>query len=101
MSRSYKKTPWSGDRKGKDKKRVANHKVRSWLKQHPEEPLNRGDYKKIYETWDICDYGGVETWEEYWASSIRSWFRWRCYFDYPFPDEKTEYRKWLKYYKIK
>ena len=50
MSRSYKKTPWSGDRKGKIKKRIANQTVRSWLKQHPDVKLSKGDFKKIYET---------------------------------------------------
>lgn len=33
MSRSYKKTPWCGDHKGKSKKRIANHHVRNWFKK--------------------------------------------------------------------
>lgn len=100
MSRSYKKTPWSGDRKGKDKKRTANHKVRNWLKRHPDVTLNGNSYRKIYESWDICDYGGIETWEQYWESAVRVWYRWRYYYK-PFPDKKTEYRNWVKYFKTK
>ena len=101
MSRSYKKIPWSGDKKGKSKKRVANHKVRSWLKQHPDEPLNRNSYKKVYETWDICDYGWFCTWEEYWKSAIHAWEQWEKDRGKPFPDKKEEYRRWIRYYKTK
>ena len=54
MSRSYKKTSYCGDKKGKDKKRCANHKVRSYLKQHPEESLKGRSFRKIFPTWDIC-----------------------------------------------
>ena len=50
MSRSYKKTPYCGDHKGKSKKRIANHKVRNWLKQNPEVALKGNAYKKIYES---------------------------------------------------
>lgn len=101
MSRSYKKTPWSGDKKGKSKKRVANHKVRNWLKQHPEESLNCNSYKKVYETWDICDYGWTCTWEEYWKSAICIWEQWEEDRGKPFPDKKEEYRRWIRYYKTK
>ena len=101
MSRSYKKTPWAGDKKGKSKKRIANHKIRNWLKQHPEEPLEGSSYKKVYETWDICDYGWVTTWEEYWKGCIRSWNEWGREYGKPYPDEKEEYRKWLKWYRTK
>lgn len=100
MSRSYKKTPWSGDHKGKDKKRIANHKVRNWLKRHPNVILNGNSYRKIYESWDICDYGGIETWGQYWESAVRVWYRWRYYYE-PFPDKKAEYRNWVKYFKTK
>lgn len=36
ISRSCKKTPWCGDRKGKSKKRIANHHVRNWFKRNPD-----------------------------------------------------------------
>lgn len=61
MSRSYKKTPWCGDSKGTAKKRQAWKKVRQWQKEHPDVLLQDRDYKKIYETYDICDYGWITT----------------------------------------
>lgn len=101
MSRSYKKTPWCGDRKGKDKKRIANHIVRQWLKRNMDQTLAPGDYKKLYETWDICDYGWTSTWEQYWESEWKS-YRWICSMfpnrEHKAPDKKECYRKWLKFY---
>ena len=90
MSRSYKKTPWSGDKKGKEKKRIANHKVRQKLKN-----------KKLYETWDICDYGWIITFEEFMESEWKN-YRW-LKINFPDrvieePDEKQSYRIWLKFY---
>ena len=101
MSRSYKKTPYCGDIKGKSKKRIANHKVRNWLKQNPEEELKRNAYKKVYERWDICDYCTVSTWKEYWAMVIKCWLRWGQYLGRPYPNKKEEYRKWYKRYRMK
>ena len=101
MSRSYKKTLYCGDIKGKSKKRIANHKVRNWLKQNPEEELKRNAYKKVYERWDICDYCTVSTWEEYWVMAIKCWLRWGQYLGRPYPNKKEEYRKWYKRYRMK
>ena len=101
MSRSYKKTSYCGDKKGKDKKRCANHKVRSYLKQHPEELLKGRSFRKIFPTWDICDYYWICSWEEYWASTIRLWKRFDEPLGEPFPDQKEEYRRWYKFYKMK
>ena len=98
MSRSYKKTPYCGDHKGKSKKRIANHKVRNWLKQNPEVALKGNTYKKIYERWDICDYYTVSTWEAYWIGEIKFWLKYK---GYPYPNKKEEYRKWYKWYKMK
>lgn len=62
MSRSYKKTPYTGEVRNKKKgKRFASHKVREWLKQHPYETIQNSEFKKIYPSWDICDYGWVMT----------------------------------------
>ena len=60
MSRSYKKHSWCGDHKGTGKKRTAWKTVRQWQKDHPDILLQGGAYKKIYETWDICDYHWYE-----------------------------------------
>ena len=46
MSRSYKKTPWCGDKKGTQKKRQAWKVVRQWLKDNPDIALKGGQYKK-------------------------------------------------------
>ena len=73
MSRSYKKVPYCGDKKGKDKKRVANRHVRRQLNRHPDMNVNYGKYKKLYEQYDICDYYWFCTWEEYWESELRSY----------------------------
>ena len=104
MSRSYKKTPWCGDRKGKNKKRIANHTVRQYLKNHMDLQLAPSDYKKLYSSWDICDYGWVFTWEQYWENEWRM-YHWFCTM-FPNqkrkePNEKDCYRKWLKYYRNK
>lgn len=104
MSRSYKKTPWCGDTKGKLKKRIAWKTVRQWLKENPDVALRGSQYKKLYETWDICDYGWVTTWEEYWAMCLR-WHRealacgWGRYTEEP--DKETEYRYWYRHYRGK
>ena len=104
MSRSYKKTPWCGDSKGKSKTRIANHIERQYLKNHMDLNLAPGDYKKLYETWDICDYGWTLTWEQYWKSEWRS-YRWICSMfpnrEHKEPDKQECYRKWLKYYHSK
>ena len=98
MSRSYKKTPYAGDKKGTLKKRVAWKTVRQYLKDHPEEKLNGNLYKKIFSTWDICDYCWITTWKDYWLSQINAyeqgWFK-------EYPNKEEEYRYWLKHYKVK
>ena len=103
MSRSYKKTPWCGDHKGTLKKRFANKYVRTWLKRHPEETLNGGEYRKVYETWDICDYGYTCTWEEYWEIEWRHYAHWFMYYREPRkePDKKAAYRRWRRFYRNK
>ena len=100
MSRSYKKTPWCGDHKGTFKKRFANKYVRTWLKRNPEIALKGGQYRKVYESWDICDYGYTCTWKEYWESEWRHYCYWSNYYDknYPKPDKKLAYRRWKKFY---
>ena len=40
MSKSYKKTPWCGENKGKTKKRNANHQVKNWFKRNPDDNFN-------------------------------------------------------------
>ncbi len=99
MSRSYKRTPWAGDTKGKAKKRDANSKVRMFLKNLEHEVQN-GAYKRIYETWDICDYGWMQTWEEYWDFCLKHYAEHPERYRNP-PNKKEEYRRWYKTYKMK
>ena len=68
MSRSYKKTPVVKDNfGGKTGKRLANKKVRK-LKN---ELFKGGEYKKVYESWDINDYISYYTLEE----AIKDWLK--------------------------
>ena len=101
MSRSYKKTPWAGDKKGKTKKRIANHYVRQHLKNNMDLTLAPSDYKKLYESWDICDFYGIVSWEEYWKLSWERYY-WCCSkfpnVEHNEPNEKEEYIRWRKYY---
>lgn len=97
MSRSYKKTPYCGDNKGKNKKRFANSKLRTKLKNHDFILANGGAYKKVYESWDICDFYWITSWKEYWDICIRIWHQ----YGGDYPDKKQEYRYWLHHYRNK
>ena len=99
MSRSYKKTPWAGDTKGKDKKRIANSKVRMFLK-NLEHKVQNNAYKKIYETWDICDYGWMQNWDDYWKFCLKRYIEHPEWYKKP-PNKNEEYRRWYKTYKMK
>lgn len=61
MSRSYKKTPRSGDKKDKFYKQYANKLVR---KASYDLPLNYGNYRKMFSRYKICDCNWVGT--TYW-----------------------------------
>lgn len=65
MSRSYKKFPLSKcEHSCKVGKKIANNKVRAYLKSG-KEVSNRKQYKKIYNSWDICDHKCSMTLREY------------------------------------
>lgn len=69
MSRSYKRTPRSGDKKDKFFKKYENHRLRKLPFEHT---LNYGAYKKHGERWNICDYETVGiSFEKYWCSLKR------------------------------
>ena len=101
MSRSYKKHAYCGDKKDKELKRLANHRVRQYLKRNSEVSLKPSQFKHLFESWEICDYETVgETFEQHWKFVVSSWHRWRYRYE-PFPDREEEYRKWYKWYKAK
>jgi len=99
MSRSYKKSPYCGDKKGKDKKRVANHTVRNYLKDI-NKVLSKGGFKKVFCSYDICDYWWLQSWEEYWEDCLRGYREHPEWYKQP-PNKKEEYRSWYKSYKMK
>ena len=99
MSRSYKKNPWCGDNKGKDKKRIVNHKVRQKLKNNLELIVQHNDYKKLYESWEICDYGWTMTFKDFMKNKWEFYhYRKFIFPDSPKPDEKSCYKYWLTHY---
>ena len=104
MSRSYKKTPYCGDRKGKDKKKIANHRIRRILKQDPDLNLHHSAYKRHYCQYDICDYYWITSWDRYWANCLQTYIKMSKIFPLKYstpPDKKEEYRNWLKWYRNK
>ena len=100
MAHSYKRTPWSGDNKGPNKKKYASRRVRRQISDWDSLPQG-GKYKQLYESWDICDYGSRETWHEYWNRIVRFWHRWGKWNDEPFPNKEEEWWNWYKYCKRK
>lgn len=83
MSRSYKHIGFCKCEKScKIGKKFANKRVRNYKGEIP----NGKAYKKIYNSWDICDYYNIETWNSYkkWWSHPRWWQEPRevSYFDY-------------------
>lgn len=104
MSRSYKKYPYSGERK--HMKDYANRVVRNHLKSN-NELANGNAYRKLYERWDICDWEFSETFNEYKKRFIYD--KETClYYDimwYGFIletyTEEELYQQWYKYYKRK
>ena len=67
MSRSYKKFPVVKDH-SKGQKQLANKKLRRNKNKYI--LMQRGEYKKHYEQWNICD------WNWYWSKqdAIDSWY---------------------------
>lgn len=77
---------------------LANRTVRSKLKQDPYCIPYRGkSYRKLFESWDICDCRWTCTWEEYWENEL---FYCRKYGNKE-PNIKESYRDWLKFYRRK
>ena len=98
MSRSYKKTPRSGDRKDKFFKTYSNRKFR----RDKFNNLQHNSYKKNFCQYDICDYETIEySFEAWWRDSLRRWNTWGYRHGEPYPTRKEEYRQWYKWFKAK
>lgn len=100
MSRSHKKNFITKDRNPYIK-RYANRCVRRALNNDFNLELQHNSYRKFYESYDICDWKFRESWEEYWAVTLRIYER--LSLTYPnreieFPDKEQEYRWWRQSY---
>lgn len=107
MSRSYKKTPYAGDKKTKRAKRQANRLVRNKLdKWDIQDSPHPSWYKKISESWNICDYYDITTWYEHMRhrAEISEWGIPVSNMIFT-PDGEidwdNEYKLWQKWYKRK
>ena len=97
MSRSYKKTPRSGEKKNRYLKKYANRIYR----RDKFNVLPYSSYKKNFCSYDICDYETVGyTFEDWWRDTLKSWYNWGYKYE-PFPNKESEYRTWYKWYKAK
>ena len=91
MSRSFKHTPYAGDRKNRLMKRYANKKLRRKKLTHN---LQYKSYKKDFCYYDICDYSEIQTsFEAYYEQRIANWYR------YKYGSCPTEEECWQEYYK--
>lgn len=100
MSRSRKRTPYSGDKKNKFMKKYANRRLRR-RKCLEETSYQHKSYKKDTCSYDICDYKSVGTsFQQYWKSILKNWHAWGYRFE-PYPDKEQAYQEYLKYFKRK
>lgn len=108
MSRSYKKIPYCGLQKTKWAKRQANKKVRRYLNRQKieDESFAPAAYKKVSESWNICDYYDITTWEEHkrWRKRRSCWGFVAVNMKFTEDgdiDWENEYQLWRKLYKRK
>lgn len=96
MSRSYKHTPRSGDQKNKYFKKYANRKVRRLPMD--EHPSNGNAYKKVFASYEICDYETVGmSFERYWECLVKRWYEWTWQSE-PFPDRDKAYQEYCRWF---
>ena len=96
MSRSYRHTPRSGQRKDKDYKKLANRRLRHLPIDSL--PLNNKSYRKHTCYYDICDYESVGmSFERYWDCIVKSWYN-RFWKYEPFPNRDQVYEEYCRYY---
>lgn len=91
MSRSYKKHPWATDNHSNRKylKKVANKRVRRFNR----ELANGNAYKRLYPTYDICDY-------KFFCTFIDALKELNRKID-EIENEKQYWKEWYKYYRRK
>lgn len=97
MSRSYKHTPYAGDKKTKSAKRWANKKYRNQL-NGIEDSMPLSAHRKMTETWDICDFHSRFTLTE-WLKLSQTSRRFSVTVKRMTEEEKI--KNWHKWYKRK
>ena len=98
MSRSYKKTPICCY-KSRTFKKLFNRKIRRKAQKY--HVFSHNYYKKMNDSWDICDWIFFSDWKEYWKNSNLQYNLWGCKYEKEPPKKKETYRKWYKWYKGK
>lgn len=95
MSRSYKKTPYCGDKKDKFFKNYSNRRLRRSKLIHD---LQHKDYKKYSCSWNICDYYylGTTNFSNYYKYAIDFWWR----YQQPYKEKPTRLDIWKEYNKL-
>lgn len=92
MSRSYKKTSYSGDTNDKAYKKVSNKRIRSY----PEIP-DGSFFKKLMCSWFIKDYCSYMTEKEFMAD----WYDPESYMRKLWPTYEEAVQNYMKYYRRK
>lgn len=96
MSRSYKHTPRAGSTKDKYFKKYANRKIRRLPMD--EHPLNGNTYKKVFASYEICDYETVGmSFEQYWECLVKRWYAWTWQSE-PFPNRDEAYQEYCRWF---
>lgn len=97
MSRSYKHTPRSGDKKDKFFKRYANRKLRH---KKLTNFLQHKSYKKDFCSYDICDYETIGlSFEEFWEIRVNLWRKWNLLgLKDDFPNKEEERKKYYRWF---
>lgn len=97
MSRSYKKTPRSGEQKDKYFKRYANRRLR---RKKLDINLKNKTYRKDFCYYDICDYETVGmTFERFYQKRLKFWHMYHRFYGEPYPtreEAKKDYNRWFK-----
>lgn len=82
MSRSYKRTPVLQDTYGCKTKKWSKRQASKAVRRYINYIANGSAYKKIYCTWNICDYRMREPWNVYTKKDYKSKKEWAKYYYY-------------------
>ncbi len=97
MSRSYKHTILCKDKNGRYSKSLSSRAVR-----RTDKIADGGAYKKLFCSWEICDYRyDYNTDERSLRKWMNEWERKDSLLHRLYPNRKQAYRAWLKCYKMK